>query len=515
MELIRGTYQEVAWAYLGSSAGDLYVRAYAMYTAQDIANNRSYVYYKTTAYFTGSNIYDQQGNGSIGGTGVNTVTGNVSNVSGEVMVAETEGWVTHEQDGTKTINVVGKLNFPNWGWYATASGNATLPSLHKQPTIQRADIEETDASMIALNIPDTTIVQHLSKKKITLHATAEDGATLTYRLEHAGTNYNIPSTGYQVSNVFNTDYTQNDILIDTNGKALIMQKFKDSMNAETWAFLYVTISGTSQKPDAIAYTKPSLDRTATGISRMSGVYSTTLQRTANLTDNMAVLNLQGNIYKVNDIIGNNNSLTAIGYKIWKDGTSEPVNYTAITPAPTPDANGNISVSSLEISNVEFTSVYNYKIAIADNYGYGDAILNGRISTGISLWSEYEDKVDFYKPTRYKKEMFPNEYLDNEAEIIIGKWIDGSNIYRKVFTGTSSGTQTDITTNISNFGGYSHIYGNCKVASNQIKTIPTAEGSNYINAFLVSDGATLRIVNADNNYMRGDYNIVVEYNKTNV
>ena len=60
MELIRGTYQEVAWAYLGSASGDLYVRAYAMYTAQDIANNRSYVYYKATAYFSGSYIYDQQ-----------------------------------------------------------------------------------------------------------------------------------------------------------------------------------------------------------------------------------------------------------------------------------------------------------------------------------------------------------------------------------------------------------------------------------------------------------------------
>jgi len=238
-----------------------------------------------------------------------------------------------------------------------------------------------------------------------------------------------------------------------------------------------------------------------------------LQRIANLTDNMAVLNLQGNIYKANDIIGNNNSLTEIGYKIWQDGTSEPVNYTAITPAPTPDANGNISVEDLEISNIEFTSVYNYKIAIADNYGYDDEILNGRVSTGISLWSEYEDKVDFYRPTRYKKEIFPNEFLDNEDEIVIGKWVDSSDIYRKVFTGTSSGTQTDITTNITSLNEVIAIYGSCNVDGGQIKPIPTAEGTYYINAFIMNNGGTLRIMNTDSGYMRGNYRIVVEYTKT--
>lgn len=511
MELIRGTYQEVAWAYLGSASGDLYVRAYAMYTAQDIANNRSYVYYKATAYFSGSYIYDQQGNGSIGGTGVNTITGNVSNVSGEVTIAETEGWVKHELDGTKTINVVAKLNFPNWGWYATASGNATLPSLHKPPTIDTAEMVETNQDMINLNIPDTTIVQYLSQKQITLHGTAEDNATLTYRLEHNGTGYNIPASGYQVSNVFNTDYTQNNILIDANGKAIITQKLKDSMNGETTDYVNVEINSVIEKPNAIAYTKPVLDRTITGITRMSGVYSETLQRVANLTDNMAVLNLQGNIYKANDIIGNNNSLIAIGYKIWAVDDTEPANYTPITPAPTPDANGNISVEDLEISNIEFTSVYNYKIAIADNYGYGDAILDGMVSTGLSMWSEYEDKIDFYKPTRYKKEIFPNEYSDVD-EIIVGRWRDGSDIYRKSFEVSVSGTETLINVSSLNIKIITKYEGTALTNNNgEIKPFPYHQDNETYSASYIRSNGNIRI-KCSSSYLYGTVNLTIEYIK---
>lgn len=105
----------------------------------------------------------------------------------------------------------------------------------------------------------------------------------------------------------------------------------------------------------------------------------------------------------------------------------------------------------------------------------------------------------------------NYYSTNEIEV--GKWIDGSTIYRKVFTGTSSGTQTNITTGISDFDKLIALYGSCIVRDNEIKPIPTAEGSDYINAFLTSNGATLKILNSNNDYMRGDYNITIEYTKT--
>ena len=419
MELTT-SYQKIAEAYVGSSGGDLYVRAYAKYSQQDVANNRTYVHYEATAHFTGSYIYDQQGNGSIGGTGCNTVTGNFSSVTGDITIANTEGWVTHNTDGTKSITVSAKLNFPNWGWSATATGDATLPDLHKPPIIGTAEMTETDATMISLGVPNTTIVQFLSEKTITLHATAQDNATIdSYRLEHYGTTYNI---GYQSSNVFNTNYQSNPVTINSSGKAKIIQRVKDNLNAISSDWLMVSIGGTLQEPNGIAYTKPTLEQTSTTIKRKSG-------NGTNLTDNKANLNVIGTIYKTNDVIGNNNSVTQVGYKVWVKGTSEPANYTNLSPTPSADSSGNVSVSNQELSNIDFTKAYNYKIILKDNYGY-DNVIEGTIPLGQPTFSEYKDRVDFLKLTvgGYN----PFEYRQGETKC--GVWSDGfteKTLYRKV------------------------------------------------------------------------------------
>lgn len=315
---------------------------------------------------------------------------------------------------------------------ASASGTMQLTILHLDPTIEVADIIETNQAMINLNVPDTTIVPYLSEKRITLHATATDDATLSYKLEHLGTNYIIPADGFQNSNIFDTNYKQNDITYDSNNKARILQRFQDNLGGEASNWLLVAINGNIEQPNVIPYAKPNIERTSTSIKRKSG-------NGTNLTDNKANLNLKATFYKGNDVVGNNNLITQIGYKIWATDEIEPSSYTSLTPTI---SGGNITITDFEISNVIFTNVYNYKIIVTDNYGYSDEIEEGRIPIGKALWSEYRDRVDFEKLTvgGYN----PFEYSTNET--IVGYLNDGNDIvpiYRVYLTGTTSSSSSSI------------------------------------------------------------------------
>lgn len=408
MELTT-SYQKLDEKYLGNSYGDLYIRIYAKWSEQDVANNQTKVQYQARAYFSGNYILDQQSSGNVKGTSASQVNfSKSSNYSkGETTLGTTEAWVTHNSDGTMSISASAYLSFPNWGWSGTASGTATLPNLHKPPVINTATMVETNSVLTALNVPNTTIVRYLSIKTITLNATIYDGATPTYRLRHLNSDYAIPSsTTYQDSNVFtNVDYRTHDVAIG-DGKANLIQDIKDNYNGSATDWVYVNIDGAAQKPNGIAYTKPTIERTNTSIKRKSGGGTT-------LTDNKAVLNFKGTFYKGNDVIGNNNNIQQIGYKLWEKGTSEPSSYTPLTPTI---SGGIVTISNLELTNLPYTKTYNYKIILKDRYGYQDAITDGTLPTGVSVWTEYKDRVDFEKITiKNKTEVLPsNNILVNKT-----------------------------------------------------------------------------------------------------
>lgn len=134
------SYQRLAQAYLGKSGGSLYVRLYARYSTQDIANNRTYVYLQARAYYeNSSHITDNQASGNVSGAGLTKKSGSLSTIyTGETTIATTEGWVYHNNDGKKSISASAYLNFPNWGWSATASGNADLPTIPRHASITAA-----------------------------------------------------------------------------------------------------------------------------------------------------------------------------------------------------------------------------------------------------------------------------------------------------------------------------------------------------------------------------------------
>ena len=51
MATLTTSFQRLGEAYIGTSGGSLYVRIYARYTEQDIANNRTYVVYEARSYY--------------------------------------------------------------------------------------------------------------------------------------------------------------------------------------------------------------------------------------------------------------------------------------------------------------------------------------------------------------------------------------------------------------------------------------------------------------------------------
>lgn len=134
------SYQRLGQTYLGKSGGSLYVRIYAKYSAQDIENNRTYVFLQARAYYeNGTYITDNQASGNVSGAGLTKNSGSLSTIyTGETTIATTEGWVYHNSDGKKSISASAYLSFPNWGWSGTASGSADLPTIPRHASITAA-----------------------------------------------------------------------------------------------------------------------------------------------------------------------------------------------------------------------------------------------------------------------------------------------------------------------------------------------------------------------------------------
>lgn len=137
MATLTTNWQCLGQKYIGTSGGNLYVRLYARYSEQDIANNRSYVYYQARSYYENS-TYIQDGQGTIGvsGTGASYKSGACTRpTTGETVSVETSGWVYHNDEGYGSVTGNASIDFPNWGWNGTATASADLPRIPRASSI--------------------------------------------------------------------------------------------------------------------------------------------------------------------------------------------------------------------------------------------------------------------------------------------------------------------------------------------------------------------------------------------
>ena len=283
--------------------------------------------------------------------------------------------IKHNTDGTKTIKVYAEMTTSNFSpSSATATGSVVLSQLHKAPNITSVSMSESNTQLSGLGVANDTIVQYLSNKKITINTSTYDNATIK--------NYSI----YH-NNVLIGTSTTNEIAANFASVAELM----DSGTGSVGLLVAVTdsLGGYSTKIfnfPVIKYTRPSIEFTSTNIRRKTGNGTV-------LTDNKVSLNFVGTCYKGNDVIGNANKPT-VQYKIWNN--TEP-NYSTLTTPNTV----NVTIKDFEISNIEYTEVYDYKIKIYDVFTTTESSINlktDKVPTGVSVWTEYKDRVDFIKAT---------------------------------------------------------------------------------------------------------------------
>ena len=174
MTTLTTNFQMLGQAYVGKSGGNLYVRIYARYTERDIANNRTYVVYEARSYYDkASYIYDQQGNLAVSGTnGSYRSTGCTRPTGvGESVSVSTEGWVYHNNDGTRSVDGYATLNFPNWGWSGNASGSAELPKIPRASGVACSSPYIGDNAIISIDKKASSFTNTLTYKIGTLTGT--------------------------------------------------------------------------------------------------------------------------------------------------------------------------------------------------------------------------------------------------------------------------------------------------------------------------------------------------------
>lgn len=193
MATLTQYYQYLGQQYIGTSGGNLYVRIYAKYSDQDIPNNRTLVQYQARSYYENSTyIYDAQGSIGVSGTGADYQSASCTRpTTGETISVTTEGWVTHNGDGTRDVSAAATINFPNWGWSGTAYGSASLP------TIPRAS-EISSMSNVYIG-EDTTINVNRKSSSFTHTITYSFGnlsGTVVTKSSSTGVSWTIPESFY-------------------------------------------------------------------------------------------------------------------------------------------------------------------------------------------------------------------------------------------------------------------------------------------------------------------------------
>lgn len=319
--------------------------------------------------------------------------------------------ISHETDGTKTIdiafNVVDSTSYNFTSGNAKASSTLELTKLHEPPMLSSVSYKETNQQLMNVGVGDDYFVANLSVKNVTIVGTTSDNAKITkYEIINGDKIYSSTTNVVAMNLKENSLEVVYDENLKRNVAKLTIRLTDDLGGVSSFAYPYNYV---------ILYTKPSIEKTSTTIKRKTGNGTV-------LTDNKALLNFVGTCYKGNDVIGNNNKPT-VQYKIWSRKDSEPTTYNTLT---TPDV-ANVTIKDYLIENLIYTNSYNYKIKIYDTFTTGEVSVNIKediLPTGVSVWTEYPDRVNFIKVTIDENNIVKQETM-NGWEVI--KFYNGTAI----------------------------------------------------------------------------------------
>ena len=427
--------------------------------------------------------------------GDNTFNGTIPAYNGSSTVtlkSENNIEIPHNSDGTKTIDISFSVTDTTGANYtcgnASSSSNLTLSVLHKAPEITSVSVVENNTTLTNFGVDNSTIVQYLSNKTFTITATYDDTTISECNIYH-----NNILIGTSTTNKVAVNFNQVSELMTsgTNSVALNIALTDNKGGYSTRIFNF----------SVIKYTRPSLEATSTNIRRKTG-------NGIVLTDNKVLLNFVGTCYKGNDVIGNANKPT-VQYKIWN--TSEPSYSTLTTPNTS-----NITIKDYEISNILYTSAYNYKIKIYDVFTTTESTINlksDKVPTGVSVWTEYKDRVDFLKITEKGKNVAKEEKITSN-EIETNVFLNDKRVYKKIFTGImpSSTGAYDIPVDV-NFAE-AWIDESLSYLTSDTETLSTnfyQNSSDYLRTRVSKSNKYIRMI-VGGNYSAYTYNLVLAYIK---
>lgn len=329
MATLTTSWQYLGQKYIGSSGGNLYVRLYARYSEQDIANNRTYVYYQARSYYDRTYIQDDQGTIGVSGTGASYQGASCTRpTTGESVSVTTSGWVSHNSDGTGSASGSATINFPNWGWSGTASGSFTLPTIPRASEVACSSPYIGDNAIISIDKKSSAFTSTLTYKIGSLTgtiATKTSSTTVQFQTSAIADEIYalIPNATEIQGTVYCTTYNGSTQIGDTKSTTFNLYAKESACKPDVSATIVDTNTNVTNITDKfIKYiSKPKVTINATAKNS-----ATIKSYSINLNDGQAS-NLQENTF---DTIGSNkvtvSTTDSRGYSNYKDYPLDMIDY---------------------------------------------------------------------------------------------------------------------------------------------------------------------------------------------
>lgn len=226
------SYQKVAEAYVGNTGyADVYLRLYAKYNSQSIADNTSSVSYKSTIYFGTGTFYSGNtttksiyGDGATGVSGANAA-GNYS--AGETTLNEITGTITHNDNGSKSVYTSANFTSTPWGWDASVEASCTLPTIARYATANQSLNSKTETT-IKMNWSSDNTIDYIWYSK-------DGGSTWSGIDVTDGTNGTYTISGLSANTTYSikTRVRRKDSQLTTDSSALSVTTYKIPTNSST------------------------------------------------------------------------------------------------------------------------------------------------------------------------------------------------------------------------------------------------------------------------------------------
>ena len=269
------SYQKVAEGYIGNTGYfNVYLRLYAKYNSQSIANNTTSVSYKSAIYLDGNGTFWSNSGTTKslygdGATGVSNANANGQYGAYETTLNEITGTVTHDSNGSKTVYTSANFTSTVWGWNTSVDASCVLPTIPRYATSNQSLNAKTETT-IKMNWSSDNTIDYIWYSK-------DNGSNWTGVDVTDGTSgtYTISGLSANTTYTIKTRVRRKDSQLTTDSSALSVTTYKvptNSLNSRTETTIKMNWSVDSTA-DYIWYSKDN-GSTWTGVDVTDGTSGT-------------------------------------------------------------------------------------------------------------------------------------------------------------------------------------------------------------------------------------------------